>query len=207
MTHLLHLDSSPRGERSISRQLTKEFVVKWQNAFPKDSVTYRDLGHTIVPPVNEPWIAAAFSSPAARTPELNAALKVSDELIDEFTSADYYVLGVPMYNFNVPSNFKSFIDQIVRVGRTFIVNAQGGYDGLLMNKKMLVITTRGGTYPPGTPYAAFDFQEPYLRAIFGMIGITDITFIHVDRLALSENARQQSLAAAKDAIQHIVTTW
>jgi len=207
MAHLLHLDSSPRGERSISRPLTKEFVAAWQTAFPEEVVTYRDLGHSMIPPVDEPWIAAAFSPPDARSPELNAALKVSDALIDELTSADHYVLGVPMYNFNVPSNLKAFIDQVVRVGRTFVVNAQGGYDGLLMHKKMLVITTRGGTYPAGTPYAAFDFQEPYLRAIFGMIGITNITFIHADQLASGEDIRQQSLAAAKDAIQHLVTTW
>lgn len=113
-----------------------------------------------------------------------------------------------MYNLSIPSTFKAYIDQIVRVGRTFSVNEQGGYTGLLdSSKKALVITSRGGTFPPGTPYAAYDLQEPYIRTIFGFMGITDITFIHADGLSLGEEAREKSLTAAKDAIAQIVTNW
>jgi FMN-dependent NADH-azoreductase len=206
MTHILHVDSSPRGERSISRTLTKEFITAWKQIHTNDTATYRDLGHHLVPPVDESWIAAAFSPPEQVTPELAAALDISNELIDEFLAADRYVFGIPMYNFSVPSNFKAYIDQIVRVGRTFIVG-QNGEEGLVKDKKMLVITARGGSYPAGRPMGQLDFQEPYLRAIFGFIGITDITFIHAENLTMGNEARQQSLAEASAAIQKAVATW
>ncbi|GAX38312.1 FMN-dependent NADH-azoreductase [Nodularia sp. NIES-3585] len=207
MTNILHIDTSPRDARSISRQLTKELITNWQGTYSQDTVTYRDLGHQLIAPVDEPWIAATFSSPESHTPELAAAIKISDELIDEFLAAERYVFGVPMYNFSVPSNFKAYIDQIVRVKRTFVVNEQGGYEGLVTNKKMLVITARGGSYTQGTPAAQFDFQEPYIRAIFGLIGVTDITFIHADNLAMGDDARTQSLENARQAMKDIVSNW
>lgn len=106
MAHILHIDSSPRGERSYSRKLSYKFITAWKTTYPEDTLTYRDLGHNPVPHVDEPWIAAAFSPPEARTPELNEAIKLSDELVDEFLAADRYVFGVPMYNFSVPSTLK-----------------------------------------------------------------------------------------------------
>ncbi len=90
----------------------------WKQAHPSDTVTYRDLGHNPIPHLEEPWIAAAFTPPEQRTPELWQAIKFSDLLVDELLAADIYVLGVPMYNFSVPSSFKAYIDQIVRIGRT-----------------------------------------------------------------------------------------
>ncbi len=206
MAHILHIDSSPRGERSYSRTLSYEFITAWKTAHPDDTVTYRDLGHHPVPHVDEPWIAAAFTPPEARTPELSKVIKTSDELVDEFLAADRYVFGVPMYNFNVPSTFKAYIDQIVRVSRTFAVNEQG-YQGLVNGKKMLIVTARGGSFKPGTPMASYDFQEPFLRTIFGFIGITDITFIHADNLAAGDEACEQSLAEAHAAIQEAVASW
>jgi FMN-dependent NADH-azoreductase len=195
MVHILHIDSSPRAERSYSRKLSYEFVTAWKTAHPEDTLTYRDLGHNPVPHVDEPWIAAAFSPPEARTPELNEAIKLSDELVDEFLAADRYVFGVPMYNFSVPSTLKAYIDQIVRVNRTFAVNEQG-YQGLVQGKKMLIITASGGSYRQGTPAAGYDFQEPFLRAIFGLVGVTDITFIHADNLS-SDDAAEQSISEAR----------
>jgi FMN-dependent NADH-azoreductase len=207
MANILHIDSSPRGERSISRALSYEFITSWKNTHPDDTVTYRDLGHHPVPHVDESWIAAAFTPPDTHTPELAEAIKLSDSLIDEFLAADRYVFGVPMYNLNIPSTFKAYIDQIVRVGRTFAVDANG-YKGLVdSSKKVLIITSRGGSFPPGTPFAAFDHQEPYLRAILGFVGLTDVTFIHADSLSLGDEARQQSLAAAREAIAKIVENW
>ncbi|QLE57637.1 FMN-dependent NADH-azoreductase [Nostoc sp. TCL26-01] len=207
MANILHIDTSPRGDRSISRTLSYEFITSWKDTHTDDTVTYRDLGHNPVPHVDEPWIAAAFTPPDQRTPELNEVIELSDSLIDEFLAADRYVFGVPMYNLNIPSTFKAYIDQIVRVGRTFTMDANG-YKGLVdSSKKVLIITSRGGTYPPGTPYAAYDFQENYLRAILGFIGLTEITFIHADSLNLGDDARQKSLALAKDAIAQAVTNW
>jgi FMN-dependent NADH-azoreductase len=200
MTHILHIDSSPRGERSISRTLTREFISEWKQIHPSDIVIYRDIGRYPVPPIDESWIAASFSSSDQITPELATALTISDELIDELLAAELYVFGIPMYNYSIPANFKAYIDQIVRVRRTFVVS-QNGYEGLLKNKKLLVITTRGGSYSAG----ALDFQEPYLRAVFELIGITDITFIHAENLSEGAEVRQQSLAAARAAIRQFIS--
>jgi FMN-dependent NADH-azoreductase len=207
MANILHIDTSPRGERSISRALSYEFVTSWKNAHPGDTVTYRDLGRNPVPHVDESWIAAAFTLPDSRTPELVEAIQISDSLIDELLAADSYVIGVPMYNLNIPSTFKAYIDQIVRVGRTFAVG-ENGYKGLVdSSKKVLFITSRGGTFPPGTPYAAYDLQEPYLRTIYGFMGLTDVTFIHADSLNLGDEAREKSLVAAKNAIAQTLGSW
>ncbi|GAB1544085.1 FMN-dependent NADH-azoreductase AzoR3 [Scytonema sp. NUACC21] len=207
MAHILHIDSSPRGERSFSRRFSSQFVTAWKNAHPGDTVTYRDLGHNPVPHVDEAWIAAAFSPPDVRTPELTKAIELSDSLIDEFLAADRYVFGVPMYNFNIPSTFKAYIDQIVRAGRTFAVDDKGGFQGLVEGKKMLILTARSGNFSPGSPAAPHNYQEPFLTAIFGFIGITDITFINVENLGAGEEARQASLAQAHDAVEQAVASW
>ncbi|TVP56649.1 MAG: FMN-dependent NADH-azoreductase [Nodularia sp. (in: Bacteria)] len=207
MANILHIDTSPRGERSISRALCYEFITSWKDSHSGVTVTYRDLGRNPVPHVDESWIAAAFTPPEARTPELNEAIKLSDDLVDEFLAADMYVFGVPMYNLSIPSTFKAYIDQIVRAGRTFAISEKG-YEGLVdSSKKVLIITSRGGTFPPGTPYEAYDQQVPYLRAILGFMGLTDVTFIHADSLNLGDEPRQKSIAAAKDAIAQVVTSW
>ncbi len=202
MTHILHINSSPRAERSISRQLTKEFINLWKQIHPHDTITYRDLGHSPVPFIDESWIAASFSPPEQVTPELAAALNISDELIDELLAADLYVFGIPMYNYSIPANFKAYIDQIVRVRRTFMVGADG-YEGLVKDKKMLVITTRGSNYVA----SSLDFQAPFLQAVFELIGITDITFIHAENLSMGAEDRQQSLASARKDIQRLIETW
>jgi FMN-dependent NADH-azoreductase len=206
MAHILHIDSSPRAERSYSRKLSYEFITSWKTTHLKDTVTYRDLGHHPIPYVDERWIAAAYTPPEIRTPEMNEVIQLSDTLIDEFLAADHYVFGIPMYNFSVPSTFKAYIDQIVRPNRTFAVD-NGEYKGLVKGKNMLIITTRGASYRPGTPMAGYDFQEPYLRTIFGFIGITDITFIHAENLAASDEPHEQSLAEAYVAIKKKVASW
>ena len=205
MVNILHIDSSPRGERSHSRELSKEFVSGWRAAHPEDAIAYRDLGHYPVPHVDEAWIAAAFSPPETHTPELTEALRISDELIDEFFAADRYVFGVPMYNFNIPSTFKAYIDQIVRINRTVALDAQG-FRGLVEGKKAVIITARGGDFSATSPAVAYDFQEPYLRAIFGFIGITDIQFINANSLNEGD-ARTQSLLEARAAIQNAIAQW
>ncbi len=205
MVNILHIDSSPRAERSHSRELSKEFVSGWRAAHPKDAIAYRDLGHYPVPHVDEAWIAAAFSPPETHTPELTEALRISDELIDEFLAADRYVFGVPMYNFNIPSTFKAYIDQIVRINRTFAIDAQG-LRGLVEGKKAVIITARGSEYSATSPYAGYDFQEPYLRVIFGCIGLTDIQFINASSLN-EVDARTQSLSEARAAIQDAIAQW
>lgn len=201
MTHILHLDASPRGERSISRMLAKEFISDWKAAHPDDTVTYRDIGHHPVPFVTEAWIAGAFTPPDQHSPESAEAIRISNELVDEFLAADRYVFSVPMYNFSIPANFKAYIDQILRVGRTFSVEADGSYKGLVTGKKMLIVTARGGSYPKDTPFHAYDLQEPYLRLAFGFIGITDIEVIHADNLMGGDEARAQTITNAQVALK------
>jgi FMN-dependent NADH-azoreductase len=207
MTKILHIDTSPRGERSHSRNLASEFVANWKNSYLDSIITYRDIGHQIIPPVTETWIAGAFSPPNTHTPELTAALQLSNELIDELVECDRYIFSVPMYNFGIPANFKAYIDQVCRVGRTFVVNQQGAYEGLLTGKKMLVITARGGSFPAGTPAANYDFQEPYIRTVFGLMGVTDITFINAENLAMKGEVREQSLQQAKEKLAQLITDW
>jgi FMN-dependent NADH-azoreductase len=116
MATILHIDSSPRGDRSKSRSLAKEFVVAWQALHPDDVITYRDLRDTPVPHITEEWIAADSAPAKALISEMAEALKFSDELVDEFLAADRCVFSVLMHNFSISSNFKAYIDQVVRVG-------------------------------------------------------------------------------------------
>ena len=208
MAHLLHIDSSPRGERSHSRRLTREFVEAWKHAYPADTVTYRDVGRNPVPHVDEPWIAAAFTPPEQRSPELWEAIRVSDQLVDEFLAADIYVIGVPMYNFSVPSTFKAYIDQIVRTGRTVAFepdDAANVWKPLVLNKKMFVIEARGDSgFQPGGRYAVMNYHDPYLTTVFGFVGITDITFIHVENDEYGGHKLAESIANARAKIIDLV---
>ncbi len=198
MTRLLHIDASPRGARSHSRALSAEFVGKWMAAHPGAEVVYRDLAHSPVPFVDEAWIAAAYSDPRSHTPELRAAIRLSDELVDEFLASDVIVLGTPMFNFGVPAVVKAYIDQIVRVGRTFEF---ANYAGLATGKKLYVITVRGSAgYGPGQAMHGYDYEDPYLRAIFGFIGVTDITFVDAENCAQGDEIVQASLALARQQI-------
>jgi FMN-dependent NADH-azoreductase len=175
MATLLHLDSSPLAT-SVSRELTREFVENWKDAHPAAQVIYRDLAAHPPVPVNQAWIYAAFTPIEARQPEQKALLAYSDESIAELEQADEYVLGVAMHNFSIPSVLKLWIDQVVRGGRTFAYGPNGP-KGLLLGKKATILVATGGVYEAGTPLAALNFIDPYLRTILGFIGITDVTFV------------------------------
>lgn len=207
MTRILHIDTSPRDERSHSRRLASKFIDSWKAAHPEDVVIYRDIGHEPLPYVDENWVAGAFTPPEKHTPEMTKAIALSESLIDELKTCDCYVFSIPMYNFSVPAVFKSYIDQILRINRTFVINNQGQYTGLLQGKKVLVISTSGGSYKAGTPTAAYNFQEPYLRTIFEFIGITDIKFVNAENMNLSEDVRAQSLAQTNITLENIVVDW
>jgi FMN-dependent NADH-azoreductase len=206
MAHILYLDASPRRNRSISRMLGQEFMSKWKAAHPNDAVTYRDLGSYPVPHVTETWIAAAFSSPTEHTPELADAIGISDELVDELLAADRYLIATPIFNFTVPSTLKAYIDQIVRIGRTVTMDGNN-FKGLLQNKKVWVIASQGGNYQSGTPDVALNHLEPYLRTVFGFMGITDMSFIYAHSLHKNNEAREAGLANAREAIQCAIAHW
>jgi FMN-dependent NADH-azoreductase len=178
MPTLLRIDSSPLvDDASISRQLTAEFVQHWLRAYPGGKVITRDLAMAELPLVTADWIGAAFSPEAGFTPRQREVLAISNELIGELQTADEYVIGVPMYNFSIPAVLKLWIDQIVRAGKTF--SYEGGMPaGLLLRKKATFLVASGGVYDQGTPMAAMNFAEPYLRSIFAFVGVTDTSFIN-----------------------------
>ena len=173
---LLEIDSSPLGDRSLSRHLTHEFVEQWKAANSDSQVVTRDLNATDLAPITAAWIGASYTPEDKQTPEQQKLLATSNALIDELKAADAIVIGVPMHNFSVPSVLKLWIDQIARAGKTFSY-ATGTPQGLLTNKKATVFITSGGKYDAGTALASMNFVEPYLRAVLAFLGITDVTFI------------------------------
>jgi FMN-dependent NADH-azoreductase len=206
MATILAVTASPRGERSVTRALSTTFTELWAEQHPEDMILLRDVGHHPVPHVSEPWIVGAFAQAEEQTAESKAAIAVSDQLVEEFLTADRYVFAVPMYNFNIPSTFKAYIDQLVRPGRTFAVGPNG-YEGLVKEKKALFITTSGGSYPSGSPMASFNFLEPYLRTIFGFMGVTDLKFVAAENMNMGEDAARQSRHKAENALKELAASW
>jgi FMN-dependent NADH-azoreductase len=175
MSTLLHIDSSPLYGRSVSRELTAAYVTQWKASHPDGRVIERDLNATALPPINAEWVGAVYTPENSRNPQQKELLSLSDSLLAELEQADEYVVGVPMHNFGVPSVLKLWIDQIARVGRTFSY-ADGKPKGLIIGKKAIFIIATGGIYDAQTQMASFNFVEPYLRAVFGFLGLTDATF-------------------------------
>jgi FMN-dependent NADH-azoreductase len=173
---LLHIDSSPLYGRSVSRELTGAFVNQWKALHTDGRIVDRDLNAIQIPPVSADWVGAVFTSEEAQTPEQKKLLTLSDTLIAEIQQADEYVIGVPMHNFGVPSVLKLWIDQIARVGKTFSY-ANGTPKGLIIGKKATFIIATGGVYDAQTQMASLNFVEPYLRSLFGFLGLTDVTFL------------------------------
>lgn len=198
MSHILHLDASARAAESHSRRVSQEFLDAWLAHHPQDTVTTRDIGHQDIPHVTEPFVQAIYTPSEALTPEQKQLLALSDELIAELKAADTLVFGVPMYNFGVPSVFKAYIDQVVRANVTF---NPANYQGLLLGKKMFVVTARGGGgYGDGEARASYNQQEGQIRTAFGLMGITDLEFINVENTAHTDEVRTASLHKAQEKI-------
>jgi FMN-dependent NADH-azoreductase len=181
MPTLLHLDASPL-ETSVSRELAREFATTWKTANPGGTVLYRDLAALTPAPISQAWVHAVFTPADSRSAEQKALLAPSDELIQELEAANEIVIGVPMHNFSIPSSLKLWIDQIVRAGRTFAYGADGSR-GLLTGKKATLIVASGGVYSPESPAAALNFVDPYLKAVLGFLGITDVRIVSVGGVA------------------------
>lgn len=172
-TKLLVVETSPRGEASVSRQLMRRFVAEWQAAHPQGEVVLRDLAETDLPHVGAEWLQAYFTPPEQQTPEMKARLHQSNVLVAELLAADHLAIGTPVYNYNVPAALKGWIDHIVRKGQTL------GFDGkgLLTGKKATVLIASGGSYIEGSPIRDRDIATQYLRLILNVIGISDVTFV------------------------------
>ena len=191
MKHLLSLQSSLFGAEGASNQLTDGFIAQLQQHNPGLKITRRDLNENNVPHLNVEAFAGFSLDADKRNAAQQQATELSDELIEELQNSDTIVLGLPMYNFGVPSTLKAWIDYVARAGVTFRYG-DNGPEGLLTGKKLYVIATRGGQYA-GTPA---DTQSEYIRAIFNFLGISDIEFIYAEGLAMGD-IREQSLSQAQ----------
>ncbi len=207
MARILHIDASPRGDRSHSRALAAEFLAAWKKAHPGDTVVYRDLGKKVPAPPTAEWIAAAYGFVEPDSPKTKALLRESDEIIDEFLAADRVVISAPMHNFNVSTALKAWIDALVRPARTFEAGPSGLKGLVPAGRKALVITARGGIYAPGSPWASYDHQEPALRTVFGFIGLTDLAFVHAEGINLGEEAKAKGIDAARAKLAELAKAW
>jgi FMN-dependent NADH-azoreductase len=197
--NLLRVDSSARTS-SVSRALTDSFVAAWKKEHPEGEVVERDLAKITRPTmVTDEWAQAIHTDPAKLTTAQRELLAQSEAMIAELFSADTIVIGAPMYNFSISWPLKAWIDQVVRVGKTFGYGANGR-TGLLLGKKVVVITSRAGSYPAGTDNVRIDFQEPYLRHMMDFIGVTDVTFIHAENQRPGGELAEPSRMAALERI-------
>jgi len=199
MRSLLLITSSLFGEASQSRQMARELVDGLRRGDPALRIVERDLTSASMPHLSQATLAAVATPVDKRTPDQRETASFADALIEEVEAADTIVLAAPMYNFTIPSTLKAWLDHIARAGRTFRYTANGP-EGLLRGKKVYVVTGRGGFYSGESPAKAFDFQEPYLRAMLGFIGLTDVSFIHVEGLNIGKEQAENGRIRARQMI-------
>lgn len=190
---VLVIKSSASGDASVSNRLVAAAVAGLRRQEPHLEVIERDLGAAPVPHLAAEGLAGLRGTPQTAAEAATRAL--SDELIAELQAADILVIGAPMYNFGVPSTLKAWFDHVLRAGVTFRYS-EAGPEGLLNGKSAIVVLTRGGLYSEG-PAQAMDAQEPHLRTLLGFIGITDVTFVRAEKLALGEELRAAAIGAAE----------
>jgi len=182
MKKILHIISSPMGEKSYSIKLSNAIVEKIKTTYPGSTVIENNLPKTQFPHLGEDQIVSFFTPPQHRTPENIEAVRNSDRAIDEILEADILVIGAPFYNFSIHSSLKAWIDHISRVGVTFRFT-ETGYEGLIHGKKIYIALASGGIYSEG-PMKSYDFCATYLKAIFGFLGMTDVTVFRVEGTAI-----------------------
>jgi FMN-dependent NADH-azoreductase len=199
-----------RTEGSRSRKLSAYYADAWRAAYPGGTVTYRDLAADPVPHLDIEAFTANFLAASDRTPAQGAARAYAETLTGELLAADAIVIGLPLYNFSVPSSFKAWVDRIVAPGLTI-----GEAGGLLGGRPVTITTARGGGYGPGTPREGWDHREPWLRHALSQVGLTDVTFIDTELTLARESpgmipldlggAEDQSIAEAHKAIDALFT--
>jgi len=198
MKTLLQINTSLYSDRGQSSQLASEFVQKWRATHPGGRVIVRDLATHPVPHLTAERFDAFRTAPESRTAEQAGYVAESDRLIDELRAADIVALGLPMYNFGIPSTLKAWIDHVARAGVTFRYTESGPI-GLLDDRKVLLLAARGGKYKD-TPR---DTQTAFISNFFNFIGIRDIEFVYAEGLSMDEDTRAQSLDVASRVIDRI----
>src|SRR5262245_21849307 len=203
MRNLLFVSSSLFGDNSQSRSIAEEFIDRWRDAHPRTSVTERDLAADSIPHLSLATLGAAMQPADARNAAEQEAAALADTLIEEVEAADVIVIGAPMYNFSIPSALKAWIDHIARAGRSFRYGATGP-EGMLKGKKVVIVTGRGGSYTGDSPAKVMDFQEPYLKAMLGFLGLDDVSFIHLEDVKRGPEAAAAGIERARQAIAELV---
>lgn len=195
MQTILHLNTSIFGDDGQSSRLAAEFVAR----LPRARVIARDLARDPVPHLDAARFGAFLSKPESRTAEQRAVLAYSAMLIEELRQADTIVLGLPMYNFGIPSQLKAYFDHVARAGVTFRYTEKGAV-GLLTGKRAYVFAARGGLYV-GTPK---DTQTAYVRDFLAFVGVSDVEFVYAEGLAIGEQAKTRALAGARRTLQSMI---
>ncbi len=203
--NLLHIDSSITGGASVSRQISAKIVeaVRAQNGHL--TLVRRDLGAKPLPHLDGATLMAAMAG-SATDPKIQQNVSEGFAVLEEFLAADVIVIGAPMYNFGVSSQLKAWIDRIAIAGKTFRYTANGP-EGLSQGKTVIVASSRGGIYAPGSAQAAFDFQENYLRAVFQFLGVDAVHFVRAEGVAIGPEQRDAALNAALQSVENIAKSF
>lgn len=199
MKTLLQLNSSLFAGNGQSSRLSNEFVAAWRAANPDGKVVVRDLAADPIPHLDGQRFGAFLAKPEERNAQQQAVVDFSDALIEEIRNADVIALGLPMYNFGIPSTLKAYFDHIARSGVTFRYTENGPV-GLLTGKKVYVFAARGGIYQ-GTP---MDTQTGYVRDFLRFIGLSDVEFVYAEGLAMGEEPKKTALEKAENVIRQLV---
>ncbi|MGK9234405.1 FMN-dependent NADH-azoreductase [Inquilinus limosus] len=189
---ILQIDSSPLGDASVSRQLTRATVDAWRAQYPQAELAYRDLAADAPAHLSAERLAVIkFGKDAELTPVQAEERALIDEIVEEFLSADVVVIGAPMYNFTIPTQLKAWLDRLLQAGRTFRYGETGPI-GLAGGRKVIIASSRGGIYTAGLE--ALDHQEAYLRTVLGFIGVTDIQFVRAEGVSMGPEHRERAIA-------------
>jgi FMN-dependent NADH-azoreductase len=208
-TQILYIDTSPSGSGSVSRQLTGQVIEHLKAANPAAVATHRDLIATPISHLSAELLQVMRPTAGSTLPDnatVRAEVAQTEELLSEFLAADVVVIGAPMFNFSIPSQLKAWIDRIVQAGRTFRYTEKGPV-GLASGKKVIIVSSRGGVYA-GTPYeTAMDHQEAYLKAVLNFIGVTDVSYVRAEGVAISPEKRREALASAERDIAGLALAY
>lgn len=208
MATLLQIDASARVTRSLSRGLTAAFTKYWLTSRPTDTVIKRDVGLNPPTAISESWIAAAFNLPEQRSPDQQAILKESDQFLAELEPADVIVIGTPMYNYGMPAALKAWIDQVIRVGRTFSFDLDRGtqpIEPILTGKTLVILSSSGeGGFEVGGAHAAMNHLDPAIVTASKLLGVSQHHVIRIEYQEFGDERHTQSIEAAHTAIPDLV---
>ena len=203
MSRLLRIDASAREQGSHSREIADYFQNQWLMRHPDDEVVLRDLVRDPLPHIQEATITGFYTPETELDTKLLDATRLSDQLIGELMASDILLISTPMYNFSIPSSLKAWIDQVVRMGRTFVFYPEKGFQGLVRDKQVIIVTTSGAVFSNET-MSAMNFLEPYLRTLLSFLGMTKIDFLAIEGTTMDDATIRRSKELAREKIDLIV---